>query len=74
MKQLQVNVRTLKPHEMAAHFNRPKMSQGEQAARAYLGRKQAERVARVDSYFLAAWAVLFLGAICSPFFIIWGVK
>ncbi len=70
MKQLQVKVRTLKPHEIAAHFNRPKMSQGEQAARLYLGRKQAEKVARIDSYFLAAWAVLFFGAICAPFFLI----
>jgi len=46
------------------------MSQGEQAARLYLGRKQAEKVARIDSYFLAAWAVLFFGAICAPFFLI----
>ena len=55
-------------------YNPPAMSQSETAARLYLGRKQAEKAARVDSYFLTAWAALFLGAICAPFFVIWGVK
>lgn len=57
-----------------ARYNPPAMSQSETAARLYLGRKQAEKMARVDSYFLTAWAVLFFGAICAPFFIIWGIK
>lgn len=55
-------------------YNPPEMSERETAARLYLGRKQAEKAARVDSYFLAVWAVLFFGAICAPFFIIWGLK
>lgn len=57
-----------------ARYNPPAMSERERAARHYLAQKRAEKVARIDSYFLAAWAVLFFGAICAPFFIIWGLK
>ena len=73
MKRLQVNVRTLKPHEIAAHFNRPKMSQGEQAARLYLGNKQIERAIKADRIILIVYGLFSIGALASPFIIFWGV-
>ena len=77
MQDLNIRTRALTSSEykarLNARYNPPAMSQNDTAARLYIGRKQAEKAARVDSYFLAAWAVLFFGAICAPFFIIWGV-
>jgi len=78
MQDLNIRTRLQTPSEykarLNARYNPPAMSQGEKAAWFYLGRKQAEKAARVDSYFVAAWAVLFFGAICAPLFIIWGIK
>ena len=78
MSKLKVKVTALSAAQykarLNARYNPPQMSQSETSARLYLGRKQAEKMARVDSYFLAAWSVLFFGAICAPFFVIWGIK
>lgn len=70
---MNVKVKALSKAEIAAMFNKPKMSEGEAAARLYLGRKQAEKDARIDCYFLIAWACLAIAALATPFVLMMGV-
>ena len=68
-----IEVKTLTGAEMAEKLNRPKMEDGEKAARLYLGRKQIEREARIDRAFLIAWACLSIAALATPFILFMGV-
>lgn len=70
---MNVKVKTLSKAEIAAMFDKQKMSEGEAAARLYLGRKQAEKDARIDCYFLIAWAFLCLAVLTVPFILMMGV-
>ncbi len=63
---MNVKVKALSKAEKAAMFNKPKMSEGEKAARLYLGKKQMEKQARTDAAFLIIWAFLVLAAATSP--------
>ena len=63
---MNVKVTTLSKAEKAAMFNKPKMSEGEKAARLYLGKKQAEKQARTDAAFLIVWAFLILAVLTAP--------
>jgi len=69
---MNVEVKALSKAEIAAMFNKPKMSDGEKAARLYLGKKQAEKAARIDCYFLIAWACLAIAALATPFILMMG--
>lgn len=69
---MNVKVKTLSKAEIAAMFDRPKMSEGEKAARLYLGKKQIEREARIDRAFLIAWACLAIAALATPFILLGG--
>jgi hypothetical protein len=66
MTDLTAKVSLLSKAEKAALFNKPKMSDGEIAARLYLGNKQNEKRARVDAAFLIIWGLLTLAAFTSP--------
>jgi hypothetical protein len=70
---MNVKVKALNKAEIAAMFNKPKMSDGEKAARLYLGRKQTERELRIDRVFIAIWACLAIAALAAPFILFWGV-
>ena len=70
---MSVKVKALSKAEIAAMFDKPKMSEGEAAARLYLGKKQAEKAARIDCYFLIAWACLAIAALATPFIVFAGV-
>ena len=54
-------------------MNMPAMTDGEKAARLYLGKKQAEKMARIDNMFIGIWALLIAGAIAVPVFFFIGV-
>jgi hypothetical protein len=69
---MNIKVKALSKAEIAAMFDKPKMSEGEAAARLYLGRKQAEKDARIDCYFLIAWAFLCLAVLTVPFVLMMG--
>lgn len=62
----QVTVRRVSAEELRQSLGGAKMSEGEAAARLYLGRKQAEKEARIEAVFLAIWAFLVLGAVTAP--------
>ena len=70
---MNVKVKALNKAEIAAMFNKPKMSDGEKAARLYLGRKQTERELRIDRVFIAIWACLAIAALVTPFILFAGV-
>ena len=72
-KNLNVTVKALTPDELRARFDAPKMSQAEQNARLYIGKKQAERAARLDRNILIAYGLFAIGALASPFIIFWGI-
>ena len=61
-----VTARTLSADDCRELFNRPKMSDSEAAARLYLGRKQAEKAARIEAVFLGIWAFVVLAAVTAP--------
>lgn len=63
---MNIKVKALSKAEKAAMFNKPKMSEGEKAARLYLGRKQMEKQARLDAAFLVIWAFLILAVLTAP--------
>lgn len=63
---MNVKVTTLSKAEKSAMFNKPKMSEGEKAARLYLGKKQMEKQARTDAAFLIIWAFLILAVLTAP--------
>ena len=52
--------------------SRPIMSEGEKAARIYLGNKQIERNLRIDRYVVLALATLAIVGLVAPFALIWG--
>ena len=66
-------IREISGAELIEKLNRPKMSDGEKAARLYLGKKQMERNARIDRAFLIAWACLAIAALATPFIIFAGL-
>ena len=70
---MQIKVKALNKAEKAAMFNKPKMSDGEKAARLYLGKKQIERELRIDRAFMTIWACLAIAALAAPFILFWGV-
>ena len=72
-KQLNVKVKTLTAAEYGEFLTRGKMPAGEEAARRYLGKKYAEKMARIDSFFLAFWFFLLVAAIVAPAVLILGV-
>ena len=72
-KNLNVTVKALTPEELRDRLNAPKMSQAEQNARLYIGKKQAERAARLDRNILIAYGLFAIGALASPFIIFWGI-
>ena len=72
-KQLNVKVKTLTAAEYGEFLTRGKMPAGEEAARRYLGKKYAEKMARIDRLFMAAWLCLLVGAIVAPVVLILGV-
>jgi len=67
-----VTVLNLSDAEFAARMGEPKMSGSEAAARRYLGKKQAEKMARIERGFLIAWAGLAIGALGFVFYLTWG--
>jgi len=64
-----VTVLNLTAEKFAASMSEPKMSDSEAAARLYLGRKQAEKMARIERGFLIAWAGLAIGALGFVFYL-----
>lgn len=64
-----MKAKTLNRPEIAVMFDKPKMSDGEKAARLYIGRKINERRAKIERRFLFVWACLAIGAIVAPFVI-----
>lgn len=70
--QLNIKVKTLTAAEYGEFLTRGEMPAGEQAARRYLGRKYAEKLARINRLFLAGWFCLLVGAIVAPFIILMG--
>lgn len=70
---MNVKVKALSKAEIAAMFDKPKMSDGEKAARLYLGNKQTQRAIKTDRNILVAYALFSLGALASPFIIFWGI-
>jgi hypothetical protein len=73
MTDLNVKVRLLDKTQAAKLFDGRKMSEGEKAARLYLGDKQMQRAIKIDRNILIAYALFSLGALASPFIIFWGV-
>ena len=71
--QLNMKVKTLTAAEYGEFLTRGEMPAGEEAARRYLGKKYAEKMARINRLFLAAWFFLLVGAIVAPFVLFWGV-
>jgi hypothetical protein len=71
--QLNIKLKTLSAAEYGEFISRGKMPSGEEAARRYLGRKYAEKMARINRLFLAGWFCLLVGAIVAPFIILMGV-
>jgi len=71
--QLNMKVKTLTAAEYGEFISRGKMSAGEEAARRYLGKKYAEKMARIDRLFMAVWFSLLVAAIVAPFVLILGV-
>ena len=72
-KQLSVNIKPLSSAEYGEFLAQGKMSAGEKAARLYLGKKQAKKMARLNRVFIGAWIALIIGAIVAPFILFWGV-
>ena len=70
---MNIKAKTLNKAEKAAMFNKPKMSDGEKAARLYLGKKQIERELKIDRVFMTIWACLAIAALAAPFILFWGV-
>ena len=74
MQDLNIKTRLQTPSEykarLNARYNPPQMSQGEQAARLYLGNKQIERAIRIERGFLIAWACLAIAALATPFILL----
>lgn len=66
---MSMKAKILNKSEIAAMFDKPKMSDGEKAARLYIGRKINERRDKIERRFLFVWACLAIGAIVSPFLI-----
>ena len=73
MTDLSVKVSLLDKTQAAKLFDKPKMSDGEKAARLYLGKKQTERAIRIERGFLIAWACLAIAALATPFILFMGV-
>lgn len=71
--QLNIKVKTLTAAEYGEVISRGKMPAGEEAARRYLGKKYAEKMARIDRVFIGAWIALIIGAIVAPVVLILGV-
>ena len=67
---MNVKVKALSKAEIAAMFDKPKMSDGEAAARLYLGNKQIERDIRIERGFLIAWACLAIATLATPFILL----
>lgn len=70
---LNTKVKTLTAAEYGEFISRGKMSAGEKAARLYLGKKQAKKMARLNRVFIGAWIALIIGAIVAPFILFSGV-
>lgn len=70
--QLNIKVKTLTAAEYGEFISRGKMPAGEEAARRYLGKKYAEKMARIDSLFMAVWLCLLVAAIVAPVVLILG--
>ena len=73
MTDLSVKVSLLDKTQAAKLFEGRKMSDGEKAARLYLGNKQIERELRIERGFLIAWACLAIAALATPFILFAGV-
>lgn len=73
MKNLDIKVSPTSVAKVIEAMNMPAMSDGERAARLYLGKKQAEKMARIDNIFIGIWALLTAGAIAVPVFFFIGV-
>jgi hypothetical protein len=73
MTDLSVKVSLLDKTQAAKLFDGRKMSDGEKAARLYLGKKQIERELRIDRVFMTIWACLAIAALATPFILFWGV-
>lgn len=73
MTDLSVKVSLLDKTQAAKLFEGRKMSDGEKAARLYLGNKQTQRAIKTDRNILVAYALFSLGALASPFIIFWGI-
>ena len=65
-KKLNIEVSLTTPGKVIEAMNMPAMSDGERAARLYLGKKQAEKMARIDKIFIGIWAFLIAGAVAVP--------
>ena len=71
--QLNMKVKTLSAAEYGDFLSRGEMPAGEQAARRYLGKKYAQKMARIDRLFMAVWFSLLVAAIVAPAVLILGV-
>lgn len=72
-KKLDIKVSLTNPKKVIEVMNMPAMSDGEKAARLYLGKKQAEKMARIDNIFIGIWSLLIAGAVAVPVFFFIGV-
>ena len=70
--QLNMKVKKLSAAEYGEFLSRGKMPAGEEAARRYLGKKYAQKMARIDLFFVGVWIGVVFAAIVAPFVLILG--